>query len=67
MQQFAYLFVGWGGGGDGGGWGGFHLGAGPDNSFFSRDAKVPDPPEGQRWKATQYDNKVCYVIIDGFL
>lgn len=28
---------------------------------IGKDAKVPDPPEGQRWKATQYDNKVTWL------
>ena len=29
--------------------------------LISRGAKVPDPPEGEKWKAIQYDNKVRYV------
>lgn len=32
-------------------------------TFSFRDAKVPDPPEGQRWKAIQHDNKVCYEEV----
>lgn len=31
--------------------------------FSFRDATVPDPPEGQRWKAIQHDNKVCYEEV----
>ncbi|XP_028391729.1 DNA topoisomerase I, mitochondrial-like [Dendronephthya gigantea] len=28
---------------------------------IGKDSKVPDPPEGQRWKAIQHDNKVTWL------
>jgi hypothetical protein len=34
------------------------------HTLLSRDANVPDPPEGQRWKAIQHDNKVGRFTTD---
>lgn len=30
--------------------------------FISRDAKVPSPPPGHKWKEVRHDNKVTWLV-----
>ena len=30
--------------------------------YFHRDAKVPSPPPGHKWKEVRHDNKVTWLV-----